>query len=181
MSRKLQLNHNSPETFSTSRLADFSGEIAFLAVHILYWTLQHLLQRKTWCIGFAGECMEPQELQENRWKIGLVSLLCLATSLGIYLVEPERTAVLAAFLRVGTLLGAFWFAIPLLIRKPRFLRWFPWYLLLGLLVLIVFFRYLVFLLPAYIALALFAMFSQAKRPKVSNAQDTSTNTSSKNR
>lgn len=125
--------------------------------------------------------MEPQELQENRWKVGLVSLLCLATSLGIYLVEPERTAVLAAFLRVGTLLGAFWFAIPLLIRKPRFLRWLPWYLLLGLLVVIVFFRYVMFLLPAYIALALFTMFAQNKRAKMNDAQETSANSSSKNR
>jgi hypothetical protein len=110
------------------------------------------------------EWMEAEELRVNRWKVGLLALGLLIGAVVAYLIVPDRQGLVGALLRVGVLLGTFWLAIPQLIQHPRLLKFLPWYLLLGVVLVVVFIRYLFVMIPLFIALAILSMFS-GKRPK----------------
>ncbi|MCA8988124.1 MAG: hypothetical protein KDA78_10805 [Planctomycetaceae bacterium] len=103
--------------------------------------------------------MDTSELTAKRGIIGFLSLLCF-TAFGLMLLyDSSKIAVLGAFMRVGIMLGAFWLAIPLLVRYPRMLKYLPWYVLGGALLIVVFIKQIWMLIPLFIALALLSMFA----------------------
>jgi hypothetical protein len=58
----------------------------------------------------------------HRPTVGIVALLLLAASLGIYVWQPDEetyAAWMSAFLRVGLVMGALWLAHPQLAKLPR--------------------------------------------------------------
>ncbi len=107
--------------------------------------------------------MEPSELQSKRRYIGLLAILFLIVSGGVWWFDPERQAVYGAMLRVGTMLGAFWLAIPVMVRHPKILKRLPWYLLGGIVLFAAFARYLWMMIPLLILLGILSMFA-GKRP-----------------
>ncbi|MCA8985144.1 MAG: hypothetical protein R3C12_22590 [Planctomycetaceae bacterium] len=109
--------------------------------------------------------MEPEELQSNRGKIGAIAIACLLIAIGVYSQAPEKTALVGALVRVGLLLGAFWLAVPVFLRHPRILRRLPWYLLAGMVGIVVYFKYLFVLIPVFIALAILSMFAGPRRTR----------------
>jgi len=109
--------------------------------------------------------MEPAELQDSRLKVGVLSLTFLILAGLLAWQTPEKTAVFGALMRVGIVLGAFWLAIPTMLRYPKILKRLPWYVLTGGLAMVVFFKYIFILIPAFIALAILSMFAgKKKRP-----------------
>ena len=56
--------------------------------------------------------MSDEKITINRTMVGLLALVCLGTSLTIWLVSPTEQFWLAAFMRVGLLMLAFWLALP---------------------------------------------------------------------
>lgn len=112
--------------------------------------------------------MEPAELQSRRTAIGVLALVLLSLSGVVFWVAPEKTGTMGALLRVGVLLSAFWLAIPQLMAKPRLLKYLPWYLLGGLILGVVFIKYIFILIPAFLALAVLTMFAGKKRPDARN-------------
>ncbi|WP_339747710.1 hypothetical protein [uncultured Rubinisphaera sp.] len=109
--------------------------------------------------------MEPQELQSKRWIVGLLSLSFLTAFVVLWLMDDSKQAVLGAMIRVGTMLGAFWLAIPVMVRHPKILKRLPWYLLLAMVMLIAFIKQFVLIIPLFIALALLTMFAGRKPPQ----------------
>lgn len=104
--------------------------------------------------------MEPAELQNSRMKVGVLSLLFLSLSGLLAWQTPEKIAMVGALMRIGIVLGAFWLAIPTMLRYPKILKRLPWYVLTGGLAMVVFFKYIFVLIPAFIALAVLSMFSR---------------------
>lgn len=109
--------------------------------------------------------MEPAELQNSRMKVGVLSLLFLSLSGLLAWQTPEKIAMVGALMRIGIVLGAFWLAIPTMLRYPKILKRLPWYVLTGGLAMVVFFKYIFVLIPAFIALAVLSMFAGKKRPE----------------
>ncbi len=72
---------------------------------------------------------KPTTVPVNRTLVGLISLVCLLSSAGLFLVHGGDEAWemwYAGFLRVGLLMGAFWQALPTKSRDaagPRFPQW----------------------------------------------------------
>lgn len=48
----------------------------------------------------------------GRTQVGIIAATCLGIALGIWTFFPENEALLSAFLRVGILMTALWFAVP---------------------------------------------------------------------
>ncbi len=48
----------------------------------------------------------------NRTLVAVIAVVCLAIAAIVFAVDSERWAVIGAFLRVGLVMGALWFAIP---------------------------------------------------------------------
>ena len=67
--------------------------------------------------------MEVEELRANRWKVGLLSIGLLIGAVITFLTVPERPGLTGALGRVGVLLGAFWLAVPQLLKSPRLLKY----------------------------------------------------------
>ncbi len=113
--------------------------------------------------------MEPAELRARRGLIGVLAICSLCLAGLTFWQMPDRTGAVGAFTRVGVLLFAFWLAVPLLLQHPKIIRFFPWYILVGLVLLVVMIRYVLYLIPAFLVLALLSMFSIKKRdPKSSH-------------
>lgn len=109
--------------------------------------------------------MEPGELQSKRWQVGAVTIVLLLASAGVWLVEPEKILVYGALLRVGTLLGVFWFAIPVMVRHPKILKRMPWYMLGGMILFVAFAKRFWMLIPLLILLAILSMFAGKRTGK----------------
>jgi len=107
----------------------------------------------------------------GRLEVGIFAAICLTASLVVWIYAPERTALLAAFFRVGIVLSALWFAVP---AKGAELVWdkiLP--ILAGGLVLIVMAkRVIIVALPLAIAVGLLAYFLRPKhKPKPGERTD----------
>jgi hypothetical protein len=61
------------------------------------------------CVSMAGP---PSAELVSRPLVGVLAVLCVAIAGGVWVVDPERTAVIGAFGRVGLVLVALWFALP---------------------------------------------------------------------
>jgi regulator of protease activity HflC (stomatin/prohibitin superfamily) len=61
------------------------------------------------CTVMAGP---PSSELVSRPLVGLLAVICVAIAGGVWIVDPERTAVIGAFGRVGLVLVALWFALP---------------------------------------------------------------------
>lgn len=95
----------------------------------------------------------------------MLSLSFLTAFVVLWLMDDSKQAVLGAMIRVGTMLGAFWLAIPVMVRHPKILKRLPWYLLLAMVMLIAFIKQFVLIIPLFIALALLTMFAGRKPPQ----------------
>jgi hypothetical protein len=88
----------------------------------------------------------------NRPLIGVAALGCLLAAGGVWLLAPDHDAALAAFLRVGLVMGALWLALPSTGESVAWAKIAP--ILAGSVVLIVISRKaFLFLLPAVLFLA----------------------------
>ncbi len=107
--------------------------------------------------------MEPNELQSRRVHLGVLTLLFFLASLVVWWFEPGRQLIYGALLRVGTMLGAFWLAIPVMVRHPEILRRLPWYLIGGIIFVFAFIKYLWMMIPLLVLIGIMSMFA-GKRP-----------------
>ncbi|MBL4883222.1 MAG: hypothetical protein JKY95_01635 [Planctomycetaceae bacterium] len=107
--------------------------------------------------------MEPSELQSKRWQVGIIAILLMLAAVVTWQLNPENQAAYGALLRVGTLLGAFWLAIPVLVRHPKILKRLPWYMIAGLVFFVAFAKRFWMLIPFLALLAFLSMFA-GKRP-----------------
>lgn len=99
----------------------------------------------------------------SRTQVGILAALCLAIALGIWAFSPESQAALAAFLRVGIVMSALWFAVPAKGAKLAWDKILP--ILVGGIVLIALSRKLIIVaLPLSIAVGLLIYFLRP-RPK----------------
>ncbi len=99
----------------------------------------------------------------SRTQVGVLAGLCLAASLAIKLFVPESQLMMAAFLRVGIVMSALWFAVPAKGAKVNWDKVLP--VLVGGIVLIALSRRIMIVaLPLAIAVGVLAYFVRP-RPK----------------
>ncbi len=108
--------------------------------------------------------MEPNELQAKRVPLGALTLFFLFASLCVWWADPGRQLIYGALLRVGTMLGAFWLAIPVLVQHPKILRRLPWYLIGGIIFIAAFIKYLWMMIPLLILIGILSMFAGKHPP-----------------
>ncbi len=108
--------------------------------------------------------MEPNELQSKRVHLGVLTILFFIASLGVWWFDPGRQLIYGALLRVGTMLGAFWLAIPVMVRHPKILKRLPWYLIGGMIFLVAFIKYLWMMIPLLILMGILSMFAGKHPP-----------------
>ena len=73
----------------------------------------------------TSDSSKPRTVPVNRKLVGLISLVCLLTSAGLYLVygsDESWEMWRAGFMRVGLLMGAFWQALPTRDRDAAWAR-----------------------------------------------------------
>lgn len=107
--------------------------------------------------------MTPTHSEINRSLVGLCALVCLGAALALWLFYREHYAAMYAFLRVGVVLAALWFALPVL-RTTRFLDRLTPLIIGGMVLLAIFQKRFVVLAPLAAALAVLTLVLRP-RPK----------------
>lgn len=66
--------------------------------------------------------------QVNRLLVGIITLICLVAGAYISLNHPEESFWGGSFVRVGLLMGAFWYAAPTKGRAAAWANVSPWWI-----------------------------------------------------
>lgn len=73
---------------------------------------------------------EPTKVAINRPLVGIISLVCLALWIFLYVRDPNAEGDMlvwqGGFMRSGLLMGAFWFALPSKNREAAWANVSPW-------------------------------------------------------
>jgi len=85
----------------------------------------------------------------NKPLVGILAIVCLATAGILAIVDPEKQAAIAAFLRVGAVMAALWFALPKPGEEVRWARFAP-ILLVAVVAIVLTRKMILVLLPAVI-------------------------------
>ena len=105
------------------------------------------------------------EVRRKRRLVGLLSITCTVAAVIQLIIDPS-SALGAAFLRVGLLLGAFWLALPARDRPAAWARVSPWTVGLVIVMALALQR-IRFFLPVFIVGALIGW---VVRPRKKNGQ-----------
>ena len=109
--------------------------------------------------------MTDQKIEINRTMVGIITVGCFIAAGVIWWLDLEKGNRLwqAGFIRVGLLMGAFWFALPTKYREAAWANVSPWTFVGILLAVLLLPRYPRVILPAIVVLSILGWFLRPKK------------------